>query len=221
MEIKSLQKLLIDKATYSQVIQDCITETANWITEYIAKPHPSLPNKTSICPAVKKAMSIDSIHFSVFDENELTEEQLKSETLKLGNYFSLLPPNDGINDIFKVVGILIAKPSINDIENIVNNVQKELKPHYINQGLLLGKFHSLLKTTSINNPTFIPGKSPYPMLVLRHLVEEDKYFLSSSSADNSTKTKLLESYLKHMDNKISDESISFVKNQIDKLNNNE
>jgi hypothetical protein len=221
MQITSLNTLIGQKESFSPLVAECIAKTAVWITDYIAKSNINLPHKSSICPAVKKSMALDSIHFHLMEDDRPSKETLKNATLELENFFFELPPNDGLNDIYKVVGVLIASDEIEGLTNTINEVQKELKPYYITKGLLLGKFHSLLKTTSINNPNFIPGRSPFPMIVLRYLVEEDKYFLSYSNADAQTKSLLLKSYLEHMSNKISDESISFVNDQIDKLTNDD
>lgn len=59
----------------------------------------------------------------------------------------------------------------------VQSVQQALKPLFVQHGMMIGDFFSGHPQQGLYSPTFYPlGKTPFPLLAVRYLVEDDKLF---------------------------------------------
>ena len=61
----------------------------------------------------------------------------------------------------------------------IQAVQRALKPRFVAQGMMLGEFFHGCPQEGLYNQLFRPLGSPYPMLAVRYLVEDDKLFNNS------------------------------------------
>ncbi len=113
--------------------------------------------------------------------------------MELKEEFFKLPPF-GPHAAFKTVGLILLQETTRELASAITDLQQELKLLFIERGILLGKFHSLLSTGAIHNPDFVPGKSPHPMLVVREMIDGDVKFLAHSTSPDHEKLRHLRSF---------------------------
>jgi hypothetical protein len=59
-------------------------------------------------------------------------------------------------------------------------LHRQLKTDLLAQGIMVGQFYPSCTVGSTYNPDFKPLQSPYPMFVLRWLIESDWRFLKGN-----------------------------------------
>jgi hypothetical protein len=64
-----------------------------------------------------------------------------------------------------------------DVERRVVDAHRRLKPTFLAQRLMLGEFYPSCAKPGLRNPDFRPLVAPWPLLVIRPMVEADVEFL--------------------------------------------
>jgi hypothetical protein len=64
-----------------------------------------------------------------------------------------------------------------EVEARVVETHARLKPTFLAQGLMFGEFYPSCDKPGLHNPAFRPLRSPWPLLVIRPMVEADLDFL--------------------------------------------
>jgi hypothetical protein len=91
--------------------------------------------------------------------------------------------------------ILFPDVSPEEAPDLIDRTKEELKPSFVQQGLMLGEFHRSNESPGLHNPNFRPLRSPIPMLAIRHMVSSDFVFLNRSEYSTATRLRYLEAYL--------------------------
>jgi len=182
-----------------------LVETWNWLRNFLAKPHPELGRAGNVCPYIPKALNSNSIRLKVIRSKNLEQQEISDIVLSYRNAFLNLEPKAKEESIYK--SIILIFPDINHEEapRLIDSVQKQLKPLFVELGLMLGEFHKRNETPGLHNPNFRPLRSPIPMLAIRFMVESDLPFLLSAN-DPYQRVRYLEAYLKHFHQKFKDEN---------------
>lgn len=168
-----------------------------WLREFISAPHPDLGRSGSICPFVPGALSMDTIWLAEVTEAEPTAESIGAIIKEYRNVFLATEPRNAPESINKA--FLVAFPTLvaRGAEGIalVDQVQYLLKPYFVDQGMMLGEFHSMNESPGLRNPDFRPLRSPVPMLAMRLMVESDLPFMIRTQYSHSERAAFLRSYL--------------------------
>jgi hypothetical protein len=64
----------------------------------------------------------------------------------------------------------------------IEQLQRDLKPEFVPQGLMIGEFHPACSTGGIWNPDFKPMRAPRPLLAIRVMMPSDLPFLVSHAS---------------------------------------
>ncbi len=97
--------------------------------------------------------------------------------------------------------ILLIFPDISGLLEqtaLVDRIQQQLKPFFVEEGLMIGEFHEHNESPGLHNPDFRPLRSPIPMLAIRFMTEPDLPFLSRSSDDPQVRIRYLNAYLQQI-----------------------
>jgi hypothetical protein len=170
---------------------------ASWIRGFLARPHPNLGRKGSVCPFVPVALGFDTIWMAEVSETRPSFEHLSAIITGYRNIFLEIEPKSGpdaINKAFLVVLPALAASGA-DGAAVVDKVQASLKKYFVEMGLMLGEFHAANETPGLRNSDFRPLRSPIPMLAIRHMVESDLPFLIRESYPPKERASFLRSYL--------------------------
>lgn len=158
---------------------DQVRAVAAWAREYLCAPHPELGRKGPVCPYAQGSLDRDVFYLAVHRGATANEAELDEVLAVYRDWFHQLDPLTGPSAQFKT--ILLTLPDLpGDVaRQVVDRTQLRLKPHYTDQGLMLGEFHDGPPAKGgLWNPDFRPLRSPVPMLVVRYMVASDLPFLA-------------------------------------------
>jgi hypothetical protein len=184
----------------------CVAKITDWIHTFLAKPHPDLGRPGPVCPFVPRAIQLDTIWVGVIRTQDQTvplAQQLFETVQRYRDIFLELEPADGELALYKA--IMLAFPDVTESEfAVIDQVQKQLKPFFVEEGLMLGEFHTQTEGGGLHNAEFRPLRSPVPMLAIRFMVEADLPFLDSEEMPAELRARYLEAYLKRFGNSSKD-----------------
>lgn len=201
-----------------------LIETWQWLKNFLARPHPHLGRPGPVCPFVPKAMKLNCIRLRVIRSHNLVQQQVLDIVLPyLSTFLELEPKAPEEDALNKAILLLFPDISHEDAPQLIDSVQKQLKPLFVESGLMLGEFHKRNETPGLHNSNFRPLRSPIPMLAIRFMVESDLVFLQSAD-DLNTRIRYLQAYLKRFDQKFKDDNnlqkavqaLALAKQQIEK-----
>ncbi|WP_341528125.1 DUF6875 domain-containing protein [Nostoc sp. UHCC 0302] len=189
-----------------------LVEIRQWLKSFVARPHPDVGRPGTVCPFVPRGLKLNYIRLKVIRDQNLVQQQIAEIVLPYLNTFQELEPTEGDAALSKAILFIFPNISPDDAPRLIDSVQKQLKPFFVESGLMLGEFHNRTESPGLHNPNFRPLRSPIPMLVIRPMTEADLTFLIDENP--YLRIKYLEAYLKHMkfayvqefEQKIRDES---------------
>jgi hypothetical protein len=191
--ISNAEQVFSDDAKISRVVE--------WVQNYLAKPHKDLGRSGAVCPFVPFSLESDSIYLAKIDQANLDAASVTKIIKKFGDLFlqkTGCKHAKNLNNAF-----IIVFTSLNKID-LVDEVQDALKPYFVEQGLMLGEFHSNNDGAGLRNPAFKPLRSPVPLLAIRHMVDSDLPFMISSKYSIEERTFFLRSYLRNLKGELND-----------------
>ncbi|MDZ8050501.1 MAG: DUF6875 domain-containing protein [Aulosira sp. ZfuVER01] len=182
-----------------------LIETSQWLKTFLARPHPDLGRPGPVCPFAPKAIKLDYIRLRVIRSHNLVQQQVVDIVLPYLNTFLELEPREQEDSLNKAILLLFPDISHDDAPRLIDSVQKQLKPLFVESGLMLGEFHKRNQTPGLHNPNFRPLRSPIPMLAIRFMVESDLPFIQSAD-DLNVRIRYLEAYLKRFEKRFKDDN---------------
>jgi len=188
--------------TASQVDQMAATagplaEILGWVRSFLARPNPELGRTGPVCPYVPTALSLDTIWCALVPGAVTDPAHLAAVIGEYRDLFLSLEPRQLPEAMNKA--ILIVFPDLGEGgAAVVDEVQRELKPRFVETGLMLGEFHGANESPGLRNPDFRPLRSPIPMLAIRHMVETDLPFLTRSLDPPAMRASFMRSYLRRL-----------------------
>lgn len=176
-----------------------LVKTAQWIENFLAKPHTDLGRSGIVCPFVPRSLRLETIQMVEISTQAMSEAELECLVKEARETFLNQFPQHGKLAIYKA--LLLVFPDIHDDQcDIVDRVQQKLKPFFVEKGLMLGEFHKNNQSSGLHNPDFRPLQSPVPMLAIRFMTEADLPFLSRITDSPRIRVRYLEAYLDQMSN---------------------
>ena len=152
-------------------------ETAQrWLTDYLAQPHPAVGRDGAVCPFVEPALQAGSVEIRVRDlPAEVTAAELVAAIDQAVAGFRELDFTGRNPTLHALVVVLPGIPD--DRLELLDQAQAERKTELARDGLMLGQFHPRCPEPAARNPDFLVGRSPVPMIALRHMAFHDVLFL--------------------------------------------
>lgn len=171
-----------------------------WVRDFLARPHPELGRKGSVCPFVPLSISIDSLWFAEVNDECPSFESISESITAYRDIFLQMEPRTGPEAMQKSFLIVFPTLAANGSAGaaLVDKVQYALKKYFVDMGLMLGEFHSENDSPGLRNHDFRPLRSPVPMLAIRHMVESDLPFLMRETYPAPERSSFLRSYLSRM-----------------------
>jgi len=183
----------------------CLTETKRWVEDFLAKPHPELGRSGSVCPFIPKALQKNTIRFTVIWAKDLAHQRLEDVVQHCRDVFLELEPKTGELAFYKALMLIFPDIPAKEASEMVDDVQKKMKPFFVEAGLMLGEFHQWNESPGLHNPAFRPLRSPIPMLAIRFMSELDLPFLDRMTDEPSVRVRYLEAYLHRLGKTLKDE----------------
>ena len=186
--------------SFSQV--GSLATTLEWIQRFLARPHPELGRSGPVCPFVPGAIAQDTIWLGVVDHRTEDRAAIKEAIGRYRDLFLNLEPKDGDGAMMKAIVIVFPNVSTEDA-GVIDDVQLELKPLFVEAGLMIGEFHERNEGEGLRNPEFRPLRSPIPSLAIRFMVESDLPFLHRLFYTPELRVSFLKSYLRRLGGELS------------------
>ncbi|WP_414566177.1 MULTISPECIES: DUF6875 domain-containing protein [unclassified Anabaena] len=182
-----------------------LVETWNWLRNFLAQSHPDLGRMGTVCPYMPKALNLNYIRLKVIRSPNIDIQEVSEIVLTYLNAFLELEPTEKDEAIYKTIVLIFPDITHEDAPRIIDVVQKQLKPLFVESGLMLGEFHNYNETPGLHNSDFRPLRSPIPMLAIRFMVESDLPFLQNVE-DPLYRIKYLQAYLKRFHQNFKDKN---------------
>ena len=96
-------------------------------------------------------------------------------------------------DIFGAMVVIFPDVTNDEAPMVIDPLQHDLKPSFVQEGLMLGEFHPHSARPGLRNRYFCPLRSPIPLLAIRHMVESDVDFLMAPNDPAPMRVKSLQS----------------------------
>ena len=182
--------------------------TLCYVREFLAKPHPSVGRGGPVCPFVPTSLKKNSIYMSVIRTSTLVdgealgqnkEEIVRKILVKLLQdfvpVFLGLEPSKGRLRQFKAVILVFPDVKSSQAHEIIDAVQVQAKPFFVEKGLMVGEFHETNNASGLRNDNFFPLRTRHPCLAIRHMVPGDFVFMTLDDYPLDLKSKLLKGFL--------------------------
>jgi hypothetical protein len=180
LDVDPVPEIINDKfAAYKPSTTVAMRSVATWVKGFLDCPHPHLGRPKKVCPFVRGSMEKEVMYLTAI-EGSTTPAEAKEAVAKFVDVFAALQPIDRTEG--KLVTILILFPTVTPEEapSVIDALQAELKPQFVDQGYMIGQFHPNCHEPGVRNPAFRPLRAPIPMLVIRNMIPEDLEFLHDS-----------------------------------------
>lgn len=183
-----------------------LSVTIDWIRRFLAKPHPELGRGGPVCPFVPSAINQDTIWMTAVASAD--REAIKQVVARYRELFLDLEPKTGELSMMK--SIVIVFPNVpSDNAAVVDQVQLELKPQFVDSGLMIGEFHERNEGEGLRNANFRPLRSPIPLIAIRFMVESDIPFLHRMMYPPEMRARLLKSYIRRLGTSVNKNTFDF------------
>lgn len=199
-----LEQLHLD-SDFSQADSKQLREITTWVKGFLAKPHPDLGRPGPVCPFIPRALKLNTISLAVIRTQDLEQPQIEAIVKHYRDLFLQSEPQSGESALYK--SLLLVFPDVQEAEapTLIDGVQQNLKPFFVEEGLMIGEFHPRNQTPGLHNSHFRPLRSPVPMLAIRFMTESDLPFLQRLTDEPQLRIHYLEAYLKRLGTVIQDE----------------
>jgi hypothetical protein len=154
---------------------------ADWARDYLSNPHDELGRTGPVCPYVPTSLKKRLFYLTVQAGGPagLDRSAVTAAVAAYRDWFRDLPPLEGQAAQFKTILILFPEVRAVDAPDIIDATQAELKPTFVENGLMIGQFHPLPPVEGgLWNKDFRPLRCPVPLLAIRHMVPTDLPFLT-------------------------------------------
>jgi hypothetical protein len=177
LDVNPVPDIIKDKlAAYKPTTTDAMRAVVTWVKGFLDCPHRHLGRTGKVCPFVRGSMEKEVMYLTAID-GSTTLAGAKEAVAKSVDVFTALQPSE--RNEAKLVTILILFPNVTHEEapSVIDALQAELKPQFVDQGYMIGQFHPHCPEPGVRNPAFRPLRAPVPMLVIRNMIAEDLEFL--------------------------------------------
>ena len=161
---------------------EALRATAEWIKDYVIKPHQDLGRAGPVCPFVPRSLERRVLWLA---PEHVGDRDAPGVAEVISNYRRLLldTQRDDDEDVaHEVIVVVFPDLSADRAQVVFDDVLQRLAvPQYAESGIVFGPFYAGHQGTAIYNSSFHPFRSPVPFMFLRHGVVGDwKFFLDNA-----------------------------------------
>jgi hypothetical protein len=172
-------RLVDDDASLLQTLPaDDPTHVAvnEWLSSYVAQPHPDLGRPGPVCPFVEPARVADAISIAahLFGPEPTVERMSRVLDEGLERFRPFMLDDDKPN----LRALIVAFPDLGPEHwHLVDDGHRASKTKFVEQGLMLGQFHPECEAPAAHNTSFPVNRAPLPLMVIRQMASHDILFL--------------------------------------------
>ena len=149
-----------------------------WMSSYVARPHPELGRRGPVCPYVGQALAAVGVELTSCRFGE--EQDLERMKLAIGEGMERFRELSRAAGASGPSALVVTFPDLRE-ENrhLVDEAHLACKTEAVSEGVMLGQFHPSCDAPAVHNPAFAVNRSPVPLIVVRAMSSHDVLFLDS------------------------------------------
>lgn len=167
-----------------------------WMRSFLAQPHAELGRGGAVCPFVGPSLKLGTVWLAAVPGANPGREDLIELLAAYRDTFLELEPRDEPQCMNKSIVTVFPDLEPELAAELIEGVQKALKPRFVESGLMIGEFYPGNQTPGLRSEGFRPLASPIPMIAIRHMVDSDLPFLSRLLDTPAMRASFLRSYLR-------------------------
>ncbi len=140
---------------------DVLKVVTEWVHTYLPNPHHELGRPGPVCPFAPTYVRLNALQFKLVRGIRKPEHfpLLEAEMLKAREIFLASGPR-GPTSQFQSFVLIFPDVAHEDAHDVIDVGQARMKHHFVTKGLMLGEFHPLNSSGSLNNSNFHSLRSP-------------------------------------------------------------
>jgi GGDEF domain-containing protein len=194
-----------------------LVQTAEWVRNVIARPHPNLGRRGAVCPYVPPALKKEIVWLAVERVAHASEQVVDAHVRPYRDVILDLEPTAGEAANLKTIIVLFPDVIPAQAARVIDGAQISMKPYFVERGLMLGEFHPMSESRGLHNAAFRPLRSPVPAIVIRYMMAQDLEFLLRDEDSLEARRQFLSHYLRVLDDKTGARNQSLARESSSKL----
>lgn len=170
--------------------REVLRRTVSWAESFLCNPHPQLGRAGAVCPYTEMSLRNNYFWLTLCRGGVLSKKDVYESVMKYRDWFLKIETRSDRKAHFKAILILFPDIQVEDAPKIIDVVQRELKPEFVEKGLMIGQFYPSCPEPGLWNRDFRPLQAPIPMLVIRQMVLSDFPFLRQDERFISSYVKM-------------------------------
>ncbi len=165
---------------------------ARYVVHFLTAAHPDLGRAGAVCPFMAGSLKRDMALLTASSLDQPDATFLLGAMDRLRSVF--LAQEDsagaGADEIYRAIVVVFPDLPPAAGAELIEHVQKTLKPAYIEQGLMIGEFYPTCPAPGLHNSLFRPMQTPVLSLAIRHMTLQDAPFMLGDPAYIAGYTRL-------------------------------
>lgn len=189
VDVEQAPRLFDRYPSYAQALE--------WLTTFVARPHPDLMRTGDVCPRLAPALGRNLLWLVVARTTAAEPDTARATGTHLAELFEALFPDPGQFHAGALLGLF---PRVEPARagGFIDGGHRLLRLSFVERGLMLGEFHPESTVASVRNPALPVMRSPVPMFAVRALSRHDLMFLDRPARSPAERRIALQQYLRHV-----------------------
>jgi hypothetical protein len=149
-----------------------------WASTFVSSPHADLGRRGAVCPYTRGSIDHEIFYLGLPDVSGLGPCDIVTLVRRYRDWY--LELRDQVPEERRhLVSVIVVLGDCDRADPApLEAIHADLKPEFVQLGLMLGEFHPHSDTPGVWSADFRPLRSPVPMLVMREMVASDLPFLT-------------------------------------------
>ena len=150
-----------------------------WAEHYLCTPHGLLGREGPVCPFVRPSLSKNLFWLAAHRGAAESPCEVDHLMLAYRDWFAELEPSSDASSIYKTILVIFPDLRAEEAPAFIDDVHARLKSEFVKRGLMIGQFHADCPEPGVRNESFMPLRSPVPMLIIREMTKFDLPFVAA------------------------------------------
>lgn len=165
---------------FNDNVADQLIQLKKWLKDRLCNGDPALGRKGAVCPFSKRSMRQRLFWISPYMKQSTTAVEVFNYMMKMRGLF-IQHRADNSHEVFRTYVVAFPFITLTDTAELIDQTHAQLKPFFMNSGLMIGQFHDNCNIGGVHNPNFMALHSPIPLFVIRNIVLNDYLLLKEDA----------------------------------------
>jgi hypothetical protein len=175
LSFHDVRAVLSDVVEANQDGWRAMREVAGWLDRHVSRPHPDLGRSGEICPWTRRTIDLGTLELVPVASTRAAE--VDGILRLLLDRFLATESTEGGDAAYRSLVAIFHRLDPESASDFMVAAHARSKPTFLERGLMLGEFYPGCEKPGLRNPQFRPLRSPFPLFVIRQMVETDIEFL--------------------------------------------